>query len=429
MRGACGSLQSHRNTLSTADSSQAGSGKAALSVLFFLHAGASALWIVPFANVMKAAGWGRYTFWGLIMGSLAAFISPLISGYLADRRLPAERLLAAGCGGAALFLFLAFQAVEHHWPVPVFLGLMLCYAVCNAPGFGLITTIVLARMDNPQREFGPVRAWATWGWMISSAAVSLVLHADHSTLSGYSAAGVILLEAIFCLFLPLTPPASARGPVRLSELFGWEALRLFRFQDHRVIFITTTLLSVCLAGMYPMTNLYLESLGDQKPSLTMSLAQLCEGIMLLALGGALVRFRLKWILLGGLAAAVLRQALLTGGMYWMAVISIFGHGIVFTLFYPTTQIYMKERVEPGLRAQAQALLTLLNNGVAGVVGYLAQDAWLHHCGGPDGTDWQKFWTGIGIACGATLVYFALSYRGQGGRGISRLTSTVETAER
>lgn len=386
------------------------------------------MWIVPFASVMKASGRGDDVLWGLMMLSIAAFISPLITGYLADRRLPAERLLAAGCISASLFLFLTFQAVEHHWPTPVFLGLMLAYSVCNAPGFGLITTIVLARMDNPQREFGPVRAWATWGWMLASAAVSLVLKADASTLSGYAAACMFFVEGLFCLFLPLTPPASARGPVKLRELFGWEALRLFRFRDHRVIFITTTMLSICLAAMYPMTNMYLTALQDPMPSLTMALAQLCEGIMLLALGGALMRFRLKWILVAGLAAAVVRQFLMASGQHWLAVVSILGHGVVFTLFYPTTQIYMKERVEPGLRAQAQALLTLLNNGVAGVLGYLAQWTWLDACGGRENTNWPKFWSGIGIASAATLLYFFLSYRGQGGRGISRLTSTVEKAE-
>ena len=48
--------------------------------------------------------------------------------------------------------------------------------------------------------------------------------------------------------------------------------------------------------------------------------------------------------------------------------------------------------------------------------------------GRENTNWPKFWSGIGIASAATLVYFFLSYRGQGGRGISRLTSTVEKAE-
>ena len=71
-----------------------GTGKASLAVLFFLHAAAMAAYTVPLANVLKAYGIGDSAITlAFCTGGIAAFISPMMAGSLADRRVPPERLL------------------------------------------------------------------------------------------------------------------------------------------------------------------------------------------------------------------------------------------------------------------------------------------------------------------------------------------------
>ena len=149
-----------------------GSDKRALAVLFFLHAAAMAAYTVPLANVLKAYGISDAAITlAFCTGGVAAFISPMMAGSLADRRVPPERLLAALCAASACFLFLTFYAIEQRWGTSWVLGCMMAYALTNAPGFGLLTSIVLSVFshsdliaENPFLFSGPPK----YIWMLRS---------------------------------------------------------------------------------------------------------------------------------------------------------------------------------------------------------------------------------------------------------------------
>ena len=96
-----------------------GTSKGSLAVLFFLHAAAMAAYTVPLANVLKANGIGDSAITvAFCTGSVAAFISPMMAGSLADRRVPPERLLAGLCVLSAGFLILTYHAIEARWGTP-----------------------------------------------------------------------------------------------------------------------------------------------------------------------------------------------------------------------------------------------------------------------------------------------------------------------
>jgi MFS family permease len=388
-------------------------GKSPLAVLFFLHAAAMAAYMVPLANVLKAYGISEGAInLAFCTGGIAAFISPMVAGSLADRRVPPERLMAGLCISSALCLVLTFFAISHHWGTPWVLGSMMAYALCNAPGFGLVTSIVLSRLTDARREFGPLRAWATWGWMLASFALSR-LHLDFSYWSGFVAAGILLVEAVFCLMMRPTYPAQSREPRRWRDFFGWEALQLLKHPDHRVIFLTSAIFSAILSTFYRYSSEHLKALGDQQPSATMGTAQLWEGFAMFAIAWLLTRFRLKWVLLAGLFAAALRLGMMaTDSLTWLKW-SIALHGPVFVLFYPTSQLYLEQRVDPRLRAQSQALLSLLNSGLGSLSGYLLIGLWHHAClTAPGIVDWPRFWTPIALATAGLGVFFAFTYQGQ-----------------
>jgi predicted MFS family arabinose efflux permease len=391
-----------------------GAGKGALAVLFFLHAAAMAAYTVPLANVLKAYGIGDSAITlAFCTGGIAAFISPMMAGSLADRRVPPERLLAALCTASAGCLILTYHAIEARWGTPWVLGCMMAYALCNAPGFGLVTSIVLSRLKDARREFGPLRASATWGWMVASYAVSTVLHADRSPNSGYGAAVIFLVEAVFCLMLRPTYPPVSREPRRWRDFFGWEALRLLKHPDHRIIFLTSAVFSAILSTFYRYSSAHLADLGNPEPSRTMASAQLWEGFAMFGLGWLLTRFRLKWVLLAGLVAGAVRLGLMTTNHHSWLALSIALHGPVFVLFYPTSQIYLEQRVDSRLRAQSQALLSLLNSGIGSLSGYLLISLWHTACTSPQGmVDWTRFWTPLATGTAALAVFFLLTYQGQ-----------------
>ena len=388
-------------------------GRAGLCVLFCLHAAAMAAYAVPFPNVLDAHGLGGWTQLAVGTGSVASFISPMIAASLADRRVAPERLLAALTCLSGMLLALVHAAVQFGWGPRWFLGLMMAYALANAPGFSLVTSVVLSRLSDARREFAPIRVWATWGWMAASFGVSRLLKLDQSPAAGYVGAGIFLVEAAFCLTLRPTPPPPGRAPRRWRDVMGWDALPLLRHPDHRVIFLTSALFSALISTLYIYTVRQLKAGGDETPAATMALAQLCEGLAMFAVGGLLLRYRIKWLLAAGLLLGVIRYVLLAMDERAAMVASVCLHGPLFVLFYMTAQIYLELRVDPGIRAQSQALLSLMNNGIGNLSGYFLIGMWYEACLHPDGSaDWRRFWSALAALAAVLVLAFVAFYRGR-----------------
>jgi hypothetical protein len=101
----------------------------------------------------------------------------------------------------------------------------------------------------------------------------------------------------------------------------------------------------------------------------MSLGQVTEIMAMFCLGPLLARWRLKWIFVCGLSFGVLRFSLsAVGGKAWL-LSGVALHGCSFALVLTMAQIYLDQRIEPGWRARAQALMTLMNSGFGNLIGY------------------------------------------------------------
>jgi hypothetical protein len=85
----------------------------------------------------------------------------------------------------AAAMALASTGIQLGWHPLLVLGLIQLYAVCASPTFSIASTIIFARLADAQKEFGPIRAMATLGWMSGCWIVS-ALGADTSALAGWS---------------------------------------------------------------------------------------------------------------------------------------------------------------------------------------------------------------------------------------------------
>ena len=385
---------------------------AELGALFFFQWMGLAAWMVPLTLVLSTHGLRSLQPFAFATSAVAAFISPLFFGAMADRQMAPGRVLRWLCVATAAAVSLASLAIQWRWPALGVLALIQVYAVCAAPITSLGTTIVLAELRNPKREYGPIRAVGTLGWMVGCWLISL-LGADTSTLSGFSGAVVWLGLAAFTYLLPNVPPPLSAQHLTLTQRLGLDALSLLKLRDHRVIFLTASLFSIPLAAFYPHMPPHLREVGLEHASAWMSLAQTTEIMAMFALGGLLARWRLKWILASGLILGVVRYGLCAlNGKAWLLT-GVALHGVTYTLYFTTAQIYVNERVAPAWRTRAQALLTLMINGVGNLIGYLGCDGWFRACQQPAGTQWPLFWGGLALAVLAVLIYFLTAYHGLG----------------
>lgn len=385
---------------------------AELAALFFLNAMALGMWFVPLGMVLEAHGLHSIRSYAFATSAVAAFISPLIFGAMADRRGSPVVVLRGLALATALAMAFASTAIHLGWNRWVVLATIQLHALCSAPGWSLSTTIVMSRLQNSKRQFGPVRAVATLGWMAGCWLVSL-LGADASVLSGYGGAIVWLLVALFTLVLPSVPPPKTTTHLTLKQRFGLDALTLLKNHDHRVVFIMAALFSIPLAAFYPYSPAHMHDLGLTHTSALMSLGQVTEIIAMLGLAFLLTNFRLKWIFATGLIIGLLRFTLcaLDSKMSLLAGVTL--HGFSFTLVFITTQIYLDERIDPAWKSRAQALMSFMTAGVGSLIGYLGTGWWFNTCEKVTGTNWHLFWGGLAGIIGLVLVYFLVAYHGRG----------------
>ena len=385
---------------------------AELTALFFITGAALGMWFVPLSTVLDAHGFHEIKPYAFACSALAAFVSPLVFGAMADHHASPAKVLRGLSLATAVAMVLATTAIKWHWNQWLVLALIQLHALCSSPTWSISSTIVFARLADAKKEFGPIRAMATLGWMAGCWLVS-ALGADTTALAGYSGAVVWLVVGAFTFFLPALETPRSVQQLRWHQRLGLDALTLLKNRDHRVVFLTTALFCIPLAGFYPYTPPHLRELGLTHTSAWMSLGQITEIIAMFSLGALLANWRLKWIFAAGLAFGVVRFALcaINGPAGLLAGVVL--HGASFALVLITAQIYLEQRVEPAWRARGQALLALVNGGVGNLIGYLGIGAWARACARPDGNHWSLFWSGLSAATAVVLIFFLAAYRGRG----------------
>lgn len=382
-----------------------------LTALFLIQGAAMGMWLVPLSTVLDAHGLHVIKPLAFASTAVAAFVSPLFFGAMADRHASPVKVLRGLSLATAAAMALASTAIQLGWSPWLVLALIQLHALCSSPTWSIASTIVFSRLRDAKRQFGPIRAMATLGWMGGCWLVS-ALNADASTRAGFNGAVTWLVVAAFTFLLPEVESPKSTGHLTLGQRLGLDALALLKNHDHRVVFITAALFNIPLAAFYPYTPPHLQELGFTHTTAWMTLGQVTEILAMLFLARLLTSWRLKWILAAGLGCGFLRYALCAlDGKAWI-LLGVTLHGCSFTLVFITAQIYLDERIDPAWRARAQALMALLTGGVGNLIGYLGTGWWFAANARPGGENWPLFWGGLAATVAAVLAYFLSAYRGR-----------------
>ena len=368
-------------------------------------------------NILKAQGLGGWVALVFVVPPFCAMISPLIGGALADQRIAADRLFAwtSFLGSGALLA--AFSSLHAGWNPWWFVTLLGAYSLFSGPSWGLLTTIALTHLSHGERQFPLVRLGATLGWMMAGLITSYVLRADTSPIAGYASAATRLLGGAFAFLLPHTPPLG-RGNSWQSRL-GLDAFSLMKQRDHCVFFGVTALFSIPLSAFYMYAPELLKALGDKHSTATMTLAQLTEIAAMLLVGSVMMRFRVKVVLLWALGLSVVRFGMSAyagaSGLIGWHIGGIVLHGMCYTFYFITAQVFLDRRVDPGLRGQAQGLLTMVSSGLGPLAGALVCGWLRNQYVAADGRGWMEFWAILAGMIAVCFVIFAACYQGLGKR--------------
>ena len=152
-----------------------------------------------------------------------------------------------------------------------------------------------------------------------------------------------------------------------EAILGVDALKALGSRPFYVFLGASLLISIPLAAYYNFTQLFLEATGFQNIAGTQTLGQMSEVVFMLLMPMFFLRLGVKWMLVAGMGAWVLRYVFFALAapteVFWMIIVGILLHGICYDFFFVTGQIYTDKMAPPKIRAQAQGMLVLFTLGI------------------------------------------------------------------
>jgi nucleoside transporter len=393
--------------------SRGGNVGARLSAMMFLEFLIWGGWYVTVPNYMKAHGMDAQIATVFSLCPIAAIISPFFLGMIADRFFASEKVLGVMSLLGGLFLLLVPILAPSGNP-NLFIGLLMLHALCFMPTLGLTSSLTFHNVTDQEKQFPIIRVFGTIGWIAANWIVSAMLHGDKTPVQFWVAGGAAVLLGIYSFTLPHTPAPSAGRQATFRDIVGLDSLALMKRPSFAVFIISSLLICIPLAFYYAYAPVYVGAVGFQNPAYSMSFGQIGEVFFMFAMPFLFARLGVKYMLLAGMGAWVLRYGLFAAAAgsnaTWMVMFGILLHGMCYDFFFVTGQIYVDKRASPRIRGQAQGFLVLITQGVGMLIG--AQSAGFIYATqkSGDAVNWQKLWLIPCVAAAIVSLAFLALFR-------------------
>ena len=386
--------------------------KTRLSVLSFLEFAVWGSYLVSMGMFLGSAGMGPQIFWFYTVQGLVSLLMPGLVGIIADKWIPAQKMLSICHTIAAAFM------IASGWycldtmgagSVPEFSTLFTLYTVSVAfymPTIGLNNSVAFNALGkaglDTVKDFPPIRVFGTVGFIVAELMVNFVAldsyiatqtaegtyqivygstTLQHSYLQFFASGIFSILMAIYSLTMPNCPVNKGGNKVSLSEALGLNAFRLFKDKKMAIFFIFSMLLGVSLqlTNSYgtPFINQFKEAgftdWFSSNPTFLISISQCSEALCILGVGLCLKRFGIKGVMMMAMFAWVLRFGLFgigtTEGFGVITLIlSCIVYGVAFDFFNVAGGIYVDTQVNQSMRSSAQGLFMMMTNGIGASLG-------------------------------------------------------------
>ena len=364
--------------------------KLRLVAMNFLQFAIWGAYLISMGTYLFTVGLGdKIGYFYAVQGVVSLFM-PALMGIVADRWIPAQKLLALCHVVSAL----CRAAVGYYgWTggdSVSFTSLHLCYTLGIAfymPTLALSNSVAYTALEKVKLEpvavFPSIRIWGTVGFICSMLATDL-LGFQTCYMQFFLSAALGLVAAVYAYTLPDCPVNRSKKTTSWVDAMGLRAFTLFKQRKMALFLVFCVLMGVSLQitngyanpfiSSFASIPEYADTFGVQHANILISLSQLSETCCILLIPFALKRLGIKRVMLIAMLAWTLRFSLFgwgnPGDGVWMFVLSMLVYGVAFDFFNIAGSLYVNEEAEPAVRSSAQGLFMLMTNGIGATAGTL-----------------------------------------------------------
>ncbi len=364
------------------------------------------------------------------MQGIVSIFMPAIMGIVADRWIPAQRLLGfchliAGLFMGAMVYYantaggdIAFGTLFTLYSISVAFY-MPTLALSNSVAYNALTK---AGLDTV-KDFPAIRVFGTVGFICTMWLVDLMgFQANENQFATSGVIGILLF--LYTFSLPACPVSSGNEKQSISEALGLKAFALFKQKRMAIFFIFSMLLGVSLQITNGFANPFITSFGSipeyadtfgvQHANMLISLSQMSETVCILLIPFFMKRFGIKNVMLIAMFAWVLRFGLFGAGNpgsgVWMFILSMIVYGVAFDFFNISGSLFVDKSTDSEIRSSAQGLFMLMTNGIGATIGTLGAQQVVNHFTVDGVTEWQSCWYIFAAYALVVGIAFALVFR-------------------
>ena len=409
-----------------------------LIVMNFLEFAAWGSYLTSMGAYLATAGLGTDIGNYYALQGVVSLFMPAVMGIVADRWVPAQKLLSFCHLVCAIFMALAaYIGLSADGGAVNGTALFWAYTVSVAfymPTLALSNSVAYTALDkaglDTVKAFPPIRVFGTVGFLCAMWLVDLAGW-QNTPIQFIESAAFSVLLAGYALTMPECPVGSSDSKKSLLEALGLKALTLFKQKKMALFFIFSFLLGVSLQITNGYANPYIQSFGDypeyqglffvEHSNILISLSQVSETLCILLIPFFLRRYGIKIVMLISMLAWVGRFGFFglgdPGSVVWLFFLSCIVYGVAFDFFNVSGSLFVDKETDISIRSSAQGLFMIMTNGLGATVGSLSAKAIINHYVYAEGlttieqaSGWQTSWF---IFAGYALVVaiaFALLFK-------------------
>lgn len=324
----------------------------------------------------------------IAMSSVASFVSPVVTSFIVDKIISAEKLFTI-CQfiGAVAMGFLAFQ--NNFFGV---LFLYLFYSLIIGPTFALVNAIIFHSYSNEEsKNFGFLRVWGTIGWIIVAWGFYFWLDRYPERIQD-----ILILSCItaFILgFFSLTFPKT-RTRIKSERFIPIESIKVIIKPEIVFLLLFGFLINLVIRYFYYGAAPFLKSIGFANKYLmpVLSLGQISEILAMLITGFLIKKFGYRIVMIFGLIMELFKlTALFVGYPIIFVLTGLFLHGFAYTFYFVPSIILLDSYCSKTARTGVHQLLTVFTMGFGNLAGNLIAGAVMSYATVNSVVDYKKFW--------------------------------------